>query len=171
MWDSMRPWLSHVMDVGPSCTYCISTKIFLSQTAFFMQWLVTMYSTFVVVMVDCFLHFHKLTPKPIRIRVSWRIVGRLHIPPTLQWKIISRQFPCLWGIIWSPKCPSNTSWYVSQPSNAEGRPRHEMPYYIHHKWKINPRTHHCMQKKILPGIIWNILDIPLLILKFLIQNL
>src|ERR1700738_3820192 len=54
------------MDVGPSCTYPTPAKNCLSQTAFFVQWLVAMYSVSIIdnAMVGCFLYFHKMTPTP-----------------------------------------------------------------------------------------------------------
>ena len=58
------PWFSHTMDVTPSCMNPTYVKSCLSQMAYFMQWLVTMYSTFVTdnVLIGCFLHFHEINP-------------------------------------------------------------------------------------------------------------
>ena len=55
-----------MMDVGHHCIYSTSSKSCLSQTASFMQWLLAMYSAFVVhnAMVGCFLQFHEMTPTP-----------------------------------------------------------------------------------------------------------
>ena len=66
--SAMHPWLSHMMDVGPSCTYPTIVKSYLSQTHF----LYAMASGHVLrlyrkqIMVGCFLHFHKMTPMPIK---------------------------------------------------------------------------------------------------------
>ena len=66
--SAMHPWLSHMMDVGLSCTYPTSTKSNLSQTTPLVQWLIVIYSASVVdnAMVSCFLHIHKMTPTPTK---------------------------------------------------------------------------------------------------------
>ena len=63
----MHPSLLHMMDVGLSYMYPTSTKSFLSQSIFFVQWLVVIYSASHVdnAMVR-FLHFHEMIPMPIR---------------------------------------------------------------------------------------------------------
>ena len=66
--SAMHPWLSHMMDIGPSYTYPTSTKSCLRQTASFIQWSMAMYSASVVdnVMVGCFLHFHEMNLMPTK---------------------------------------------------------------------------------------------------------
>ena len=62
--SAIYPWLSPMMDVGPSCMYLTSTKSCLNQTIFLVQWIVVMYSTSIVenIMIGCFLHFHEMNP-------------------------------------------------------------------------------------------------------------
>ena len=65
--SAMHPWLSHMMDVGSSCTYLTPTKSCLSQTASFMQWMVTILFRLCHRQYNgwLFLHFHEMTRMPI----------------------------------------------------------------------------------------------------------
>ena len=111
--SGMHPWLSHIMDVGSSYTYPTSAKSCISPIASLVQWLVAMYSAFILdnAMVGCFMHFHKMTPTPTTKNTYPVVNHRLFASPIQSTsKKLSRHYPCLWGIIWSPKCLSNTSW-------------------------------------------------------------
>ena len=120
----MQPWLSHMMDVAPSCTYPTSANSCRSQIASFVHWLVAIYSASVVdnAMVGCFLHFHEMAPRPTR--NTYPVVDRRSLVspaqcasqnPTKDMSLPPRESL-------SSKLPSNTSRYISRPSNATDQP-------------------------------------------------
>ena len=147
-------WLSHMMDVGPSCTYPTSVKSYVSQIASFVQWLVVMYPASIInnaMVVSCI--STKWLQRQQKIHTPWWIAGHLHLPPNPHHKILSQYYPCIRGIIWSPKCLSNTSWYVLWPSNAVNCLQHESAHRTHCTMQYRPCGHHCIHKKPYLGLV------------------
>ena len=93
----------------------------------------------------------------------------LHLPSNPCPKICSRKCPCLRGIIWSLKCPSNTLWCIDNHPMRWTSLWYELTHCTHGKCKINPRTHHCIHKRSYLGFVWNIFYLFIHILKSLFK--
>ena len=77
-------------------------------------------------------------------------------------------YNCLQAIIWSPTCPSNTSWCVSQPLNPINCPWHQLANCTHRKCQNNHDIHHSMYERLYPSFEWNTFHFPFYIPNFLI---